>query len=109
MAFPSTLEPIISSASVNVPDNDSASVLAAIVLTIYAGRVSRKAFRQLKRKAMVTFFKHRVKSLFKAAAVSDRTLLYILLAVAILVLAFVSWPIAIALLLLGILLALLLK
>jgi hypothetical protein len=104
-----TLEPIITSATSSVPDTDGGSMLAALVLTLYAGQVSRKALRKLKRQAMVSFFKDRVRSFFSPKAISERTLLYILLGVAILILVFVSWPVAIALLLLGILLVLLMK
>ncbi len=109
MALTTTIEPIITSAASNIPDNDGASMLAAIVLTLYAGQVSRKALRRLKRQAMAAYVKDKVRSFFSPKAVSDRTLLYILLGLAILILVFVSWPVAIALLLLGILLVLLLK
>lgn len=106
----SSIEPIISSASTNSPDSETASILAAIVITMYAGEVSRKAFRKLKRKAMISFFKDRVRSFVAPRAqISERTLLYILIAALVIVLIFVSWPVAIAVLLLGILLALLLK
>ena len=106
----SSIEPIISSASTNSPDSDTASILAAIVITMYAGQVSRKALRKLRRKAMVSFFKDKVRNFFSPKAqISDRTLLYILIAALVIVLLFVSWPAAIALLLLGILLVLLLK
>jgi phosphatidylserine synthase len=100
-------------------NNGVASIMAAVMLTMYAAQKSKKQMRQLKRKAVLAFMKFRLqravnnfKSLFSKNApanISNRTLLYILLALAILILLFISWPAAIVLLLLGILLVLLTK
>jgi hypothetical protein len=103
-----------------VNDNSGmASLLTTLVLTMYAAQKSKKQMRKLKRKAMLTLLKLRmqtamapVTALFSkkpAESLSNRTLLYILLGLAILILLFVSWPAAIVLLLLGILLVLLMK
>jgi hypothetical protein len=97
----------------------AASLMAAVMLSLYAAQKSKKQMRQLKRKALLAFTKLRLqmafnnfKSLFTrnaAANISNRTLLYILLGLAILILLFISWPAAVVLLLLGILLVLLSK
>jgi len=96
-----------------------ASLLATLLLTMYAAQKSKKQMRKLKRKAAFTLLKLKMQSAFapitslfsknKAQSISDRTLLYLLLALAIIILLFVSWPAAIVLLLLGILLVLLMK
>jgi hypothetical protein len=75
--------------------------------------------RQLKKQAVVALFKYRiassfarVKSLFSKkapATIDNRTLLYILLGLAVLILVFIEPVVAIVLLLLGILLILLTK
>lgn len=99
--------------------DNTAPVLAALVLSVYAAQKSRKQLNKLKRQALLTLFKHRVQqsvnnftSLFTKKApqsISNRTLLYILLGLAILILLFVEPIAAIVLLLLGILLVLLMK
>jgi hypothetical protein len=99
--------------------DNTAPVLAALVLSVYAAQKSRKQLNKLKRQALVTLFKHRVQqslhnftSLFSKKtpqSVSNRTLLYILLGLAVLILLFVEPIAAIVLLLLGILLVLLMK
>ncbi|ANE49398.1 hypothetical protein [Flavisolibacter tropicus] len=96
-----------------------ASLLATLMLTMYAAQKSKKQMRKLKRKAAFTLLKLKMQSALSpvtsmfskqpAQSVSNRTLLYILLGVAFIILLFVSWPAAIVLLLLGILLVLLMK
>jgi hypothetical protein len=102
-----------------MPVDHAATVLAALVLSVYAAQKSKKQLRKLKRQALVTLFKHRVQhsfsrltSLFSKKSpqsISNRTLLYILLGLAILILLFVEPIAAVVLLLLGILLVLLMK
>lgn len=97
----------------------AAPVLAALVLSVYAAQKSKKQLKKLKRQAVVALFKYRLqagfarfKSLFSKKApanISNRTLLYILLGLAVLILLFVEPIAAIILLLLGILLVLLTK
>lgn len=99
--------------------DDTAPVLAALVLSVYAAQKSRKQLNKLKRQALATLVKHKVQQFFSPVtalfskkspqSISNRTLLYILLGLAILILLFVSWPAAVVLLLLGILLVLLMK
>ncbi|HEY0752301.1 MAG TPA: hypothetical protein VGD26_14175 [Chitinophagaceae bacterium] len=121
MALSSTTiqQPIEKTESNTTIDNTgAASVLAAIALTVYAAQKSRKQLRRLKRKALLTLFRYKLQAtlsrMFKPFSkaepqISNRTLLYILLGIAVLILLFISWPAAVVLLLLGILLVLLLK
>lgn len=121
MALSSTTiqQPIEKTESNPTVDNTgAASVLAAIVLSVYAAQKSRKQLRKLKRKAVLTLFRYKMQTtlsrLFKPFSkaepqISNRTLLYILLGIAVIILLFISWPAAVVLLLLGILLVLLLK
>lgn len=104
-----------------VPVNDNsgmASLLSTIVLTMYAAQKSKKQMRKLKRQAFATLLKLKLQATFApltslfskkapASSISNRTLLYILLGLAVLILLFISWPAAIVLLLLAILLVLL--
>jgi len=98
--------------------NDTAApLLAALVLSVYAAQKSKKQLRKLKRTAIASLLKFKInagisrfKSLFSKnppAELSTQTILYILLGIAVIILLFVSWPAAIVLLLLGILLILL--
>lgn len=120
MAFPSSSvqQPVQNTAKPAISGNDAAGpLLAALVLSIYAAQRSKKQLRKLKRNVMVSMMKvylnagvSRFKSLFSKKApveLSTQTILYILLGIAVIILLFVSWPAAIVLLLLGILLILL--
>lgn len=104
--------------NITIDNTGAATMLAALAIGIYAAQKSKKQLRKLKRKALFNFFKYRLQAslsrLFKpfsktAPQISNRTLLYILLGIAVLILLFISWPAAVVLLLLGILLVLLLK
>ena len=67
----------------------TASFLSLLLITIYAARKNKKNFRSLKRNFLWTSFKLKMKSFLSGKrAVSDRTLIYILLAVIALVLVF---------------------
>ncbi len=100
--------------------NLAAPVLGALMVAIFAAQRSKKGLRQLRKAAVTAVLKYKVnnavnkvRSFFSkgapATTIDNRTLLYILLGVAFLILLFVYWPAAIALLLLGILLVLLTK
>lgn len=99
--------------------DNTAPVLAALVLSVYAAQKSRKQLNKLKRQAVATLVKHKVQQFFSPVtslfgkkspqSVSNRTLLYILLGLAVLILLFVAWEAAVVLLLLGILLVLLMR
>ncbi|MER3464253.1 MAG: hypothetical protein C4329_07380 [Chitinophagaceae bacterium] len=91
----------------------ASALLATLLLTMYAGKASAKQLRKLKRQVAWEAFKTKAKSFlhnpFKPASVSDRTLIYILIGLLVIILIFVSPIAAIAALLLGILLVLLLR
>jgi len=83
---------------------------------MYAAQKSKKQLRKLKRQLAFTYLKevvrskiNKFKSLFskKPAPTSDRTLLYILLGLLVLILIFIEPLVAIAVLLVGILVLLL--
>lgn len=112
MAFTTTvLQPASSSSSQLVIKQDPASsLLATIILSLFAVQLTKKQMRKLKRKAMFALLKAKFTSLFsRRAALSTRTLLYILLGLAIVIIAFISPIAAVILLLIGILLLLLIK
>jgi hypothetical protein len=79
-----------------VVDAGAASVLAALVLSVYAAQKSKKQIRQLRRKAVAALFQYKIRtmvanfvSIFSknaAANISNRTLLLILLGLAFLIL-----------------------
>ena len=113
MAFStSTIQPQSKPATELPVDNTgAASLLAALLLSMYAAQKSKKAMRKFKRKLFWTAAKAKVKGLFsKKESISTRTLLIILIAVlALILLLTVSWPVALILLLAGILVVLLIK
>lgn len=68
-----------------------ASLLSMLVLSVYAVQKGNRNLRRLKRRFLWTAMKLKLKSLFaKKAAPSDRTLLYILLGVLLLILIIVE-------------------
>jgi len=100
----------------NSSPSNSAAALITILLAIYAAQKSKKQLRKLKRQLAFTYLKdvlrskiNKFKSLFskKPAPTSDRTLLYILLGLLVLILIFIEPVVAIAVLLVGILVLLL--
>ncbi len=100
MAFASsTLQPAnnVTKPGNNVTGTETvavASVLSALVLTVYAGQKSRKQLRKLKRKMTWLLIKQKFNSLFPAQNISDRQLIiYILLGIIALVLLF-TYPVA---------------
>ena len=95
---------------------DSATAIMAILIAMYAAQKSKKQLRKLRRRLAFTYFKevvrnkaNKFKSFFsrKPAPTSDRTLLYILLGLLVLILLFVEPVVAIVVLLVGILVLLL--
>ena len=121
MAFSTTV--VANSTPVQqAPVNDNsgmASLLTTLVLTMYAAQKSKKQMRKLKRQAFATLLKLKMQSTFApltslfskkpaASSISNTTLLYILVGLAILILwVTVGWTAAVVLLLLAILLVLL--
>ena len=99
----------------STPANSAAAIIA-ILIAMYAAQKSKKQLRKLRRRLAFTYMKEvirskaqKFKSLFskKPAPTSDRTLLYILLGLLVLILLFVEPVVAIVVLLVGILVLLL--
>jgi hypothetical protein len=99
----------------STPANSAAAIMA-ILIAMYAAQKSKKQLRKLRRRLAFTYFKdvvrnraNKFKSFFsrKPAPTSDRTLLYILLGLLVLILLFVEPVVAIVVLLVGILVLLL--
>jgi hypothetical protein len=89
MAFSTTVQPIVKPATVpaNQPSNNiSDALLSMVLLSMYGAQMSKKTVRKLKRKFFFTSLKLKLKSLFSPRTTSDRTLLYIILGVALLAL-----------------------
>lgn len=86
MAFSTTIQPIAKPSSVpaNQPSaNISDAVLSMVLLSVYGAQMSKKTVRKLKRKFFLTSLKLKAKSLFSPRNVSDRTLIYVILAAAL--------------------------
>jgi hypothetical protein len=119
MAFTSTAVQPQGNSTDNVNNStppNSAAALIAILLAMYAAQKSKKQLKKLRRKLAFTYMKEAVrskvnkfKSLFskKPAPTSERTLLYILLGLLVLILIFIEPVVAIVVLLVGILILLL--
>jgi len=95
---------------------NSAAAVMAILIALYAAQKSKKQLRKLRRRLAFTYVKEAIrnkankfKSFFsgKPAPTSEKTLLYILLGLLVLILIFVEPVVAIAVLLVGILVLLL--
>src|SRR3954463_1992140 len=88
MAFSTTIQKTEKPVPSSVPSNDlSGALLSMIILSVYGAQVSKKSLRKLKRKFLWTSLKLKAQSIFKPKAnVSDRTLIYILLGVALIAL-----------------------
>lgn len=107
MTFSTTIQqvekPVSTTPSNALPD----ALLTMLMLSLYGAQVSKKTLRKLKRQFFWTSLKLKVKSIFKPrASVSDRTLIYILVGVAIVALIFLSPYAALVLALLAIILIL---
>jgi hypothetical protein len=113
MAFSSTT--VQPSAPAQQPQNGNdvaGPLLAALIIGAFAASKSRRHLRALQRKAMWNMLKMKFNSFFKpaASAISTKTLLILIVAIlALILLLTVSWPVALGLLLIGILIILLLK
>lgn len=94
MAFSTTVQPVEkTTVPANQPSTDvSDALLSMVLLSMYGAQMSKKTVRKLKRNFFWTSAKLKAKSFFtpKAAAVSDRTLIYIILGVALLALLLIN-------------------
>ncbi len=116
MAFTptTTIQQPLAQTTKPIAGNDSAAaLLAALLLTFYAGQKTRKQLNKLKRRAVAELFKHRMKAGFariksvfsrKAPTIDSKTLLYILIGVLALILVFYYPVVALIVVLIGILL-----
>jgi len=95
MALNTTIvQPVSTAPSVKTNQaTDVTGLLSMLLLSVYAAGKSKKQLRKLKRQFVWNTFKLKIKSLFQRTAISDRTLIYILLGVALLALLFIE-PIA---------------
>ena len=111
MAFTSTIQPTTNNttpaAKEPMANGAIASLMAAVMLSVYAGQKSRKQLRKLQRKLTWMLVKQKVQSVFQKPADLDRkTLTIILLAVLVLALVFISPIAALVLAILGLILIL---
>lgn len=90
MAFSTTIQHVEKPVTVpsTTPSNDiSDALFSMVMLSVYGAQMSKKTVRKLKRKFFWTSLKLKAKSLFTPRqSVSDRTLIYILLGVALIAL-----------------------
>ena len=90
MAFSTTIQHVEKPTPVapNKPSNDiSDALLSMVMLSVYGAQMSKKTVRKLKRQFFWTSLKLKAKSLFSPkTSVSDRTLIYILLGIALIAL-----------------------
>lgn len=74
--------------------NDISALLSMVIMSVYAINKSKREMRKLKRKFLWTAFKLKAKSFFSMKkAISDQTLIYILIGIAIIALIILA-PIA---------------
>ena len=90
MAFSTTVVHPQSQPITEKPANNDAlsSLLGAVMLSVYAAHKSKKAMRKMRRELIWTAFKMKFKSMFSGEAVSNQTLIYILIGVVALILVF---------------------
>jgi hypothetical protein len=89
MAFSTTIQQVEKPVSPNTttPSNDIGDALfSMVILSVYGAQMSKKTLRKMKRQFFWQSAKLKAKSLFSKNAVSDRTLIYILLGVALIAL-----------------------
>lgn len=90
MAFSTTaVHPATQPVTEKPANNDAlSSLLGALMLSVYAAQKSKKAMRKMRRQLVWSAFKMKMKSLFSKRAVSNNTLIYILIGIVALILVF---------------------
>jgi hypothetical protein len=86
MAFSSTLQPLEKAATPPAEQpysNVSDALLGMMLLSMYGAQMSKKTVRKLKRRFFLTTLKLKAKAMLPQQRVSDRTLIYIILAAAL--------------------------
>lgn len=87
MAFSTTTQQLQKPASTTPSNPVPDALLSMLILSMYGAQMSKKMVRKLKRQFFWTSLKLKVKSVFHPSrSVSDRTLIYILLGVALIAL-----------------------
>lgn len=79
MAFSTTLQPVQQPQTEAPGLNISDGLLSVLLMTAYAGYMSKKSMRKLRRKLAWETLKMKFKSFFQPRTASDRTLLLIIL------------------------------
>lgn len=79
MAFSTTLQPVQQPETPAPGNNISDGLLSAFLMTAYAGYMSKKSLRKLRRKLAWQAAKEKFRSFFQPRSASDRTLLLIIL------------------------------
>jgi hypothetical protein len=92
MALTTTIQPALKPEATTPGNNVSDGLLSMLMLAAYAGYMSKKSLRKLKRKMAWEALKAKFNSFFKPAA-SNRTLLLVILLIVALALVFIN-PIA---------------
>ena len=108
MAFSTTaVQPVNQPVSEKPVSNDAlSSLLAALMLSVYAAHKSKKAMRKMRRRLVWSALKMKMKSLFSKKVISDRVLIYILIGIVALILVFYYPIIALVLALVALILIL---
>jgi len=90
MAFSTTaVQPVNQPVSEKPANSDVlSSLLGALMLSVYAAHKSKKAMRKMRRRLIWSALKMKFKSLFSKKAISNQTLIYILIGVVALILVF---------------------
>lgn len=90
MAFSTTaVQPVNTPVSEKPANSDAlSSLLAALMLSVYAAQKSKKTMRKMRRQMIWSALKMKMKSLFSKKAISDRVLIYILIGIVALILVF---------------------
>ncbi|HEY0040761.1 MAG TPA: hypothetical protein VGB71_08870 [Flavisolibacter sp.] len=91
MAFSTTIQhvekPVDIQVQTQTPNDElSDALFGMVLLSVYGAQMSKKTVRKMKRQFFWTSLKLKAKSLFSKKQVSDRTLIYILLGVALIAL-----------------------
>lgn len=93
MAFSTTIQPVQKPEATTPGNNISDGLLSMLMLAAYAGYMSKKSLRKMKRHLAWEALKMKFSSFFKPRTASDRTLILIILLIVALAIVFIN-PIA---------------
>lgn len=101
MAFSTTVQPVEKTTTpAHQPANNiSDALLSMLLLSMYGAQMSKKSVRKLKRQIALSSFKQKLSKLnpFSKQRVTDRTLIYIILGVALIALLIIDPVLVLAL------------